>query len=280
MDKMLDNFIAIIVIYNKELYRSETLKSLGEDLEILGLELDLFIYDNSANKQEDFKMKGFNIVNHFWNGENIGVSGAYNEGVKFANIHNKEWALLLDQDTLFENGAIFEYLKNINLCKDVNLFTPIIKIEDGTIFSPFKKVFKRGVVLKKVSPVRYSLKNFSPVNSGILVRISSFLEAGGYNKNVKLDFSDIEFIRKFAKYNKEFKVVDTSCIQDFSNSETDANKLNVRFDYFCDGIKNCERNNLYEHLQFFIIVFLRMGILIARTRKIIFIKTFYNSYLK
>lgn len=279
MDKSLEKILGIIVIYNKNLNNSETLNSLGKDLEAMGLEMDLFVYDNSSQKQVSYKIDGFNILNHFHNGINVGVSAAYNEGVKFAQNENKEWVLLLDQDTSFQKGAIAEYLDNINSYEYINLFSPIIKLENGSIFSPFKKVFKRGVVLREVEAKKYPLNKFSPVNSGILVKTSSFLEAGGYNEKVKLDFSDIEFIRRFSKFNKEFKIIDTVCIQDFSNDETNVTNLNVRFGFFCDGIKNCERNNLYEDFQFFIIVLIRMGMLILRTKKIIFIKTFWKCYL-
>ncbi|WDF59112.1 glycosyltransferase [Flavobacterium sp. KACC 22758] len=280
MNKMADNILAIVVIYNKELLKSETLISLGDDCEHERITLDLFIYDNSNLKQKTDQLKGFNIVEHFYNGKNLGVSTAYNKGVEFARSRNKKWVLLLDQDTFFQKGSLKEYLNNIVCDADINLFSPIIKLKNGLIFSPFKKVFKRGIRLRKVEPIRYLLSDFSPVNSGMLVKISSFVEAGGYNDKVKLDFSDIEFIKRFSKINKEFKVINTLCIQDFSNDEVNIENLNVRFAFFCDGVKNCHREFFFEDFQYFVIVLIRMTMLILKTKSFSFMKTFYKSYIK
>lgn len=280
MSNILDKILAIVVIYNRDLSESETIISLGNDINNEKGSLDLFIYDNSNIKQETHKYLGFRVLEHFYDGKNVGVSAAYNEGVRFAKKINKEWVLLLDQDTSFEAGTLSEYSNNLKDNPDINLFSPIIKLENGSIFSPFKKIFKRGIVLKKVEPIRYSLNKYSPVNSGILVRISSFIEANGYNEQVKLDFSDIEFIRRFSKFNKEFKVIDALCIQDFSNDEMNIENLNTRFRFFCDGVKNCYKNNGYEEFQYFIVALIRMMMLIIRTKKIIFIKTFYKSFYK
>lgn len=280
MNSLIDKILAVVVIYNKDLSESETLISLGTDIDKENSLLDIFIYDNSNQKQKTDDLKGFNVLKHFYDGKNVGVSAAYNEGARFAKCKNKEWILLLDQDTSFEIGALKEYLIDIEHNLDVNLLCPIIKVKNGTIFSPFKKVFKRGMVLREVQPIRYSLRKYSPVNSGILVKIDSFLEAGGYNEKVKLDFSDIEFIRRFSKFNKVFKVIDTVCIQDFSNAETNVANLNSRFIFFCQGVKNCYRENFYEDFQYLLVVLIRMFMLIIRTKKIIFIDTFYKFYIK
>jgi rhamnosyltransferase len=279
MSNIVDKILAIVVVYNKDLSESETLISLGRDIDSQNTLLDLFIYDNSNSKQRSYLSKGFNVVEHFYDGKNVGVSAAYNEGVKFAKSKSKEWVLLLDQDTSFEIGALKEYLDNIKHNPDINLFSPIIKLESGVVFSPFRKFFKRGVALKNVNSTKYSLKKYSPVNSGMLVKVSSFIEANGYNEKIKLDFSDIEFINRFNKFNKEFKVINSFCIQDFSNAEMDVRNLNVRFSFFCNGVKNCYRKNFYEDFQYFIVVLIRMSILIMRTKKMIFVKTFYKSYI-
>lgn len=280
MNNIIDKILAIVVIYNKGLSDSDTLISLGNDIVREGSVLDLFIYDNSSIKQSETSIRGFNILNHHFDGENVGVSAAYNMGVKYAKTLGKEWVLLLDQDTSFLPGALKEYSKNVDENTEINLFSPIIKLANGIIFSPFKKVFKRGIALQEVSPVRYSLKQYAPVNSGILVRIAAFEMAGGYNERVRLDFSDMEFVRRFSKHNDSFKVVNTICLQDFSNDITDVEVLNRRFAFFCDGVKNCCRKNVYEDFQYLVVVLIRMIMLVIRTRKTRFVTTFYKNYLK
>lgn len=280
MNNIIDKILAIVVVYNQDLSKSQTLISLGDDIQNEQSSLDLFIYDNSSAKRKDFAPKGFNVLAHFHDGNNVGVSAAYNEAVRFAQSIDKEWVLLLDQDTSFGIGALKMYLDNINSNPDVNIFSPIIKLENGSIFSPFGKCFKRGFVLKNVEPIRYSLKTYSPVNSGILVKVDSFTMVDGYNEKVKLDFSDIEFIRRISKYEKEFKVIDLICFQDFSNDDTNIENLNNRFAFFCDGAKNSYRKNLFENFQYLIVVMIRMTMLVKRTRNFIFIKTFFKNYIK
>ncbi|MDR2270634.1 MAG: glycosyltransferase [Sphingobacterium sp.] len=280
MNNIIDKILAIVVIYNKGLSDSETLISLGADIVREGSVLDLFIYDNSAIQQSGASIRGFNILNHHFDGENVGVSAAYNMGAKYAKALGKEWVLLLDQDTSFFPGALKEYCKNVEENSEVNLFSPIIKLASGVIFSPFKKIFKRGIALKEVSPIRYSLKRYAPVNSGILVRVAAFEMAGGYNEKVKLDFSDMEFISRFSNHNDNFKVINTICLQDFSNDITDVEVLNRRFAFFCDGVKNCRRKNVYEDFQYFVVVLIRLIMLMVRTRKTRFITTFYKNYIK
>ena len=280
MNNIIDKILAVVVIYNKPLSASDTLISLGKDIASEGCIMDLFIYDNSSTQQDRITINGFKIVSHHFDGANVGVSAAYNLGVKYAKELGKEWVLLLDQDTSFFTGAIKEYLKSMEENPDINLFSPIIKLANGIIFSPFKMIFKRGIALSKVSSASYPLKFFSPVNSGILVRVTSFEEAGGYNEKVKLDFSDMEFVRRFSRYNEHFTVVNTTCLQDFSNDITDADVLNTRFIFFCDGVKNCYRKNTYEDFQYLVVVLIRMMKLILKTKKFTFINTFYKRYLK
>lgn len=277
---IIDKILAVVVIYNKKISDSETLISLGKDIDQNGFELDLFVFDNSPTAQNVEHIKGFKVVNHHFDGKNVGVSAAYNAGVDFADKMGKEWVMLLDQDTTFQFGAMQEYITNLREHEHISLFSPIIKLQNGTIFSPFNKVFKRGVTLRNVAAQHYNLNKLCPVNSGMMIRISAFNSVGGYNEKVKLDFSDVEFIRRFSRNYDYFKVVDTVCVQDFSNEITDIKALDRRYAFFCEGVKNCYRKNIFEDFQYLLIVLIRMMMLIKKTRRTRFIGTFYRNYLR
>lgn len=279
-NNILTKVLAIIVLYEKDGQDAQSLISLDADLSLVEDNLDLFIYDNSQKKSRIPIFNNINIEQYVWDPTNPGVSKAYNVGVQYAKTIQKEWVLLLDQDTDFKLGVVSEYINAIENSNDIRLFCPILYLENFTIFSPFRKFFKRGFTIKNISPGILPLNKYAPVNSGMLLNTDAFLSSGGYNENVPLDFSDFEFIRKFSKKNRSFMVLNCSAIQNFSNEETDPKVLNARFRFFCIGIKYSIRHNYMDHIQFLLVAAARTFILTKRTKKMIFVKTLYQEYLK
>lgn len=277
---MINKILAIVVVYNKTIIQSDSIMSLNNDLMQLEQKLDVYIYDNSLAPTDLPELERINFVCYNHDSSNAGVSRAYNEGVKYASSIGKEWVLLLDQDTKFEKGAIECYIQSLEAYPEIKLFCPLILLENSIIFSPFRRKLKRGVSLRHVNFVKYDLKKFSPVNSGMLINIGSFIECGGYNDAVKLDFSDLEFIERFSKKNGSFLLIRTKAIQDFSNNETNVDSLNRRFLFFCQGARNCEKRTLLDKIEYLIVVFVRATMLTIRTKKIVFYRTFLNEYLK
>jgi hypothetical protein len=124
-----------------------------------------------------------------------------------------------------------------------------------------------------------SLSKYSPVNSGMLISTTDFIEVGGYNEKVKLDFSDFQFIERFRKRNNSFFVLATSFQQDFSNDENDLFILNKRYISYCSSAANCQKSSLLDHIQYLLVVLVRGIMLAKRTRSLVFFKTFYKFYL-
>lgn len=277
------NIVAVIVLYKTSYLESVTFQSLVRAMQGFDQILDVVIYDNSpkpAVSVREFSHKNLNIY-YQHDPVNSGVSKAYNFGAKYAKgIGLKNWLLLLDQDTSFEADLLVKYLAEISRYPDIRLFAPILKLEDGMVFSPCKFMFKRGFRLKEVNPGILSLKHISPVNSGMMIGLKSFFNCGGYNENVKLDFSDFQFIERFKKTESHFCVINAVGYQDFSNAETDVDKLNLRYAFYCDGAKNFEKPIFVDHVQFFIVAFMRALTLSLRNKRLVFFKTFYNSYIK
>jgi len=278
INQFINRVLAIIVVYNKNLKDSDSLKSIGSQIPT-NHKLDLIIYDNSPQPQLVHSFEGINIIQYVHNSSNVGVSKAYNDGAELAKQLQKEWILLLDQDTLFQDDLIQNYFQAVNDNTQINLFCPIIMLKNNKIFSPFRRVLKRGAVMKEISSKPYAIKNFSPVNSGMLIRVFNFFEVGGYNEKVRLDFSDLQFIEKFEKKNKWFFVINSFALQDFSNEEVDVLKLNTRFEFFCEGVLNCHKSSLLDDLKFFLVVFIRATSLFIRTKRTIFYKTFFYHYV-
>lgn len=277
MDEFVESFQIIIVIYNITLGESESFQSILE-MESGDGDLNIFVYDNSKCPQTIKKYKGLNI-SYVHDPNNSGVSKAYNEGADYAKKHQKNWMLLLDQDTTLPPTILESYWKAAYQNPELKLFVPILQLKNGKIFSPCTYKFKRGFYLNTIEKGVHSLRKLSPVNSGMLIDVAAFFRVGGYNDKVKLDFSDFQFIERFRKKYKEFLVIDCVGQQDFSDDEVSQASQSIRFGYYCEGARNIEKNGLWDWMQYNAIVFFRAVRLSRRYNDLSFIKTYFRTFL-
>ncbi len=187
--------------------------------------------------------------------------------------------MLLDQDTRLPDSILPEYASAIQKNPKIHLFVPILKLKNGKIFSPSRYMYKRGFFVDTIIPGKQSLYRYAPVNSGIMVRVASFLEVGGYNEKVKLDFSDFQFVERFRKKYPDFWVLNVECLQDFSDDESSYKSQAVRFGYFCEGARNVEHQTVVDWMQYNTVVFVRALRLMLRYRKLAFFKIYFNKFL-
>ena len=266
------NIFPVIVIYNQKLYGTKTYLSL-----LKGSNLQVLVYDNSPvamHKMSDF---GREII-YKHDKDNGGVSKAYNYAASYAREHGFDWLLLLDQDTIFPEDSLSQYINAQHLNPDIRLFAPVIKHLDGRPFSPTKSFLKHANPVEKHPGRRYSLSHIVPVNTGMLVNTEAFLLVKGYDEMLPLDFSDFKFINRFATRYNLFFLVEMVCYQDFSNEEQDTDKLVKRFEMFCKSARYCKKDNFYDSICFFYVVFRRAIGLSLRTRNTIFLKKIYSHY--
>lgn len=274
-----EDLIAIVVIYNMELDHSKTFQSLNRALKKNKQRLDLIVYDNSPNKQfhsEEFQLESFQVF-YFSDANNPGVSKAYNTGFIRAEEMGKKWMLLLDQDTDFPENVFDKYLEAIQQSPKIKLFAPTLMTQH-LIFSPSKYFLKRGFHLKVITPGIYDLNSIVPVNSGIMVDRIAFGKVGGYKEDVKLDFSDFQFLQRFKKHYRNFAVVDLVCQHGFSDLDlTDIEDMEKRYAYYCEGAKNSIEN--YSDRLILPLISLMRGLkLTLRFKSMVFIKTYLRYF--
>ncbi|HMI00859.1 MAG TPA: glycosyltransferase [Pedobacter sp.] len=273
--------LPIVVLYRQTIEESSTLLSLNASLALLNLKMDLFIYDNSpeANVSDNhFSWRQFR-VHYSHDPTNGGLSKAYNEGAKKAVQMNKKWLLLLDQDTSFAKTILSSYQVAVDNNPRVRLFAPILELSNGIIFSPCINKHKRGYPAKEISSGLHSLSKLSPVNSGILVDLNLFLEVGGYNENLKVDFCDFQFLEKIQKKESDFYVVDSVASQDFSSDEVSLQKQRHRFEIYLKDAINCEKTSLKDKLEFLYTVTRHTLGLTYKQKSLVFIKIYFLKYL-
>lgn len=275
----LNNITFIIVLYKVNLSDCITFNSLNR-FKIEGNKIiNLIIYDNSPDSQTYFNTDKVNVNAYYHDKDNPGVSKAYNYGANIAKKKGFKWIVLLDQDTVFPPDFIDSLLYTINCNPEIKLFSPVLKLKDGKPFSPSRYIFKRGQPVKLRQGV-LSLEKYAPVNSGMIINIDAFIKVGGYVEQVKLDFADFQFIERFRKVYKSFYLFNSTAIQDFSNNETDINKLETRFAIYCNCGKNCIRYSFIDNLMYLYPILRHTIGLYIKTKSLSFFKIAYLSYFK
>lgn len=268
------NLLTIIVVYNIKITESKSFNSI---FPLISSDDRILIYDNSAVKQNiPQEYETYSNIDYIWDNTNGGVAKAYNEGIKFAKKHNFKWVILLDQDTLIlDNLYITKIKKSISLNSDIPLFVPMVFNNNG-IMSPRKcKNFKIGEGIFKIGINK--LENVSIINSGMIVNVHSFVEVGGYNEKVYLDFSDYQFIERLSHKYSNFYLFDSRLQQDFSNDETNKTKLLNRFRLYCDCLRNFETQSINRKLYIYYSGLRHCLGLIKRTKDINFLFVFIKN---
>ncbi len=201
----------------------------------------LLVFDNSPISHYEEIHLANGVFEYYWNPKNPGVSVNYNKAAEYAVENNYKWILLLDQDTTFPSDAWDLYNRGLEDHPDVLMFVPKHRIMTGKYISP-SRPFRS--LLNKVPSGFYDINKFEVINSGLMIRVDKFIEAGGYNASVELDFSDFQFVERIRRFIRNVLVLDIECLQDFSNMENDKGKLLKRFEKYCDGAVNFETDSL------------------------------------
>jgi rhamnosyltransferase len=281
-----DTVICVLVLYKIRLEESSSFITLTESLKKLEASIDLIIYDNSPSPIQNsniFQKENW-IIHYIHDPSNPGVSKAYNEGSKIGQKLGKKWILLLDQDTTFPLDIFAKYFNAIQKSKPQNIVAPYLFQEyPSVLLSPSGYKFKRGFPLKDNNQPK-SGENFfygrTLLSSGLLINLKIFKDLGGYNENLKLDFSDFYFIDKFRKLYSSFYLIDSQCLHRLSRSEeTSLEKSLIRFSICCQAAHHFPESTL-EFLQVVFYLFLRSCKLSLIHKTLLFQKIIYKSLAK
>jgi GT2 family glycosyltransferase len=235
----MEEFIAVIVLYNCELTRSETYQTLLASAINSGQSIDVIIYDNSPAPVTfiDPAQAALKLT-YISDPDNGGVSAAYNAAAKIASERSKAWMLILDQDTTLPAPILQQYFDAITANPAYRLFAPIIISTRDTIISPCRFLYNKGYSSKDRSVGVRSLKNQSLINCGICISLSAFNKLNGFDLGFKLDYSDHDFISRFKKYiSSEVYIIDAEVKHSLSVFEHNSLDTDMRrFAYFNNAL--------------------------------------------
>lgn len=272
---MLDKVLIVIVLYKSKLEDSSTFRTLRASLRHFSLKVDLYVYDNSPSVRPDVQFPEFNIIYNV-DGSNSGLSKAYNAAAAYGKNNRKEWLLLFDQDSNLPADYIEVMLKSVTKYSTHSFFVPILK-QHELILSPCKFRFMKGSALRSIGYGPMNFLNVSVFNSGILVRLKLFYEAGGYNEQIQLDFSDHYFVSQVKKVENELVVLPIVIQHELSSHTNDEEKITSRFSQYCVGVRAYGKAKGGAPLLF-LWTFLRAVKLSFTYKKPIFITLFFGNY--
>lgn len=270
---MKNKILPVLVLYNQTIEDSETYKTL-----LLGTFVgEIFVYDNSPVAQETMLLERGGRFVYVHDANNSGISKAYNEAAIYAKEKGYEWLLLLDQDTFFPQGALSLYESAVSCHTSEVIFVPQIYYSAKKAFSPVKLGFW-NIIGKFVSVGSHLWKDYSVVNSGMCISLEAFSAVGGYEDNVRLDFADYCFIEKIKKKYRSFYRIDVDAYQNFSNSESDVQKLKRRFDLYLESAMNVPSYDLKGRICLRMYVLKHSLALFLRTLDFYFVTNFFVRY--
>jgi rhamnosyltransferase len=274
-----DDILAVLVLYKKRVGESETLLSLAKSLNGNPEKIDIVIYDNSPTPQwrgDGTQCDAFHI-RYINDPSNPGVSKAYNAGFELARQLHKKWLLLLDQDTVFPEGALATYGAHIEKYDSPALLAPML-VCDGRIYSPCRQVVNVNFPLRVIRPGWVKTKGLSVLNSGMCIRLDAFEKIGGFDERIRLDFADHDFMRRYRRYFTNFMLIDMVCRHGFSDKETsDINISLTRFGHYCEGAKNSIKNPA-DPFSLLPVVLVRAARLSLRFRSVRFLRVFVRTF--
>jgi GT2 family glycosyltransferase len=272
---MTGKLLAIIVLYKVNPLDSPTYQSLLLAVKAVNSVLDLIIYDNSPESVFINNESLLNIT-YIADCKNSGISKAYNIASRIALERNKEWLLLLDQDSIMPNNFLEVLINSIKHNSSQVVFAPILK-QNNIILSPCKFNLMKGRAFKNLNYGSLPIKNIAILNSGMCVNLKAYLQIGGYNENVNLDFSDHYFINQVRKKYSSVFVIPAVIKHELSSNSPNEETVFRRFNQYCIGVKAFLKSEKSYNILFFW-TFLRGVKLFVRYKKMKYLTTFFNIF--
>lgn len=191
--------LATMVRYNTPLSDSQTVQGICDALAgdiRLRRAYSFLIWDNSP---EELSMPRLPIAFAYKHSRsNLGVSGAFNNAMKYAYSHGDDWLLLLDQDTEVTASflrSMLHWTRRLESHREIALIAPTVRVGDS-IVSPRRYLFNHHRAYPGANPGIAPGNPFA-INSGCIVRTSALSEIGGFSLDFWLDYSDIELCHRF-----------------------------------------------------------------------------------
>jgi GT2 family glycosyltransferase len=174
--------LAVVVRYKTPIAESQTLQGLAQALTAdpaLAAAYKVLVWDNSPEPLLEPQLP---IPFEYRHSErNLGVSGAYNSAMEFAEAHGHVWMLLLDQDSTVTSHYLHAMLRHSRELEDrdeIAVILPTVRVAE-TIMSPKQQLFMRSGFYQRESEMLHGYA--IGINSGAIMRVAWLRTIGGFS---------------------------------------------------------------------------------------------------
>lgn len=183
------NVAAVIVFYEPDLDAFNNAIELSQSLPIV-------VVDNSESSVLSKQLPLSERFSVITNNKNLGVSTAFNQGIRYWQEKGFQWCFLFDQDSKLESNFIH------------NMLLPITKGEQEShiaAYVPYYYAENLASYGKIIQVNKFRIKRLEPkeredfvwasyaINSGSLINLLNFERIGPFHEGLFIDFSDIEW---------------------------------------------------------------------------------------
>jgi len=196
------SILAILVLYNRELSQSQSgsslLRILNESPE-LAKHFSLVLYDNSPQPQTPPGIAASCPICYIHDPSNGGLASAYNFALQRAESEEREWLLLLDQDTSLTPEFVLELVQvtgSLHSQSEVAAIVPKLRVNGridspaADLFNQMRRQFLRPDQAITQETVGIQQQPLCSYNSGSTLRVTSLRSIGGFPAEFWLDFLD------------------------------------------------------------------------------------------
>lgn len=194
--------LAVIVLYKVTIQECVTLKTLlGSQQNASSRNLQVLLFDNTPDAQPPSNLP--DNVRYHAAGRNSGLAIAYNHALEVAKREGIDWLITLDHDSHLPRNYLSRMAELAQtFVGDSSVAGAVPQLSDHG--RPLSPAFPG---LLKAYPIPTGFVGFSPreihaINSGAMLRVSTIVDLGGFNRLFWLDFLDWWLYAHFSKLGK------------------------------------------------------------------------------
>jgi rhamnosyltransferase len=197
---MNESISAGIVLYNPDLV------ILKKNIEaIIGQVAHLCLIDNASDNIEEIEalLKNYS-VDLIKNSKNEGIAKALNQICNYGIIKGSSWCLTLDQDSICEKNIIECYKQCFDLAN-------VGMISSNYLDRNREKNIDKNRESSDID-YKYDFVDFC-ITSGSLVNLKAFIQVGGFDEIMFIDFVDNDFCNVLRKFNWKICKLNRICFE-------------------------------------------------------------------
>ncbi|MFP4418064.1 MAG: hypothetical protein ACOC4C_02970 [Fibrobacterota bacterium] len=277
IDDFVDSVLFVIVCYRMPYDKALSVQALSRCGQAIHKKLDVIVFDNSPSFTHDKITISSLTIRYVANKRNLGVSACYNMAADVLDREygQKQWLLLLDQDTDLMDTLLHAYAESIKRYPHQKLFCPRVAMGKLGVAAPFHTRFfhNRGPYTGPDGVI--AVGNIGSINSGLLIHREVFKKTGGYNPHIPLDFSDYYFFHRYREKYSSLVVVNVILNHNLSSLEKySRQKVLRRFAYYIHGARQI---SALDRLKLVLVVaFVRTLKMCAKYRTTKFVKIYFS----